>query len=62
MIYTHVLNVAAGGTSSPLDALDFGAPVRHRDDATPARLDVMLLQAAIYSFFIKSPLYKGLMS
>ena len=62
MIYTHVLNVADDGTSSPLDALDFDAPVRHRDDATPARLDVMLLQAAIYSFFVKSPFYKGLTS
>lgn len=27
MIYTHVLKVAAGGTASPLDALDPARPV-----------------------------------
>ena len=43
MIYTHVLKVAAGGTSSPLDALDFSARVRHRDDSMLAKIDVMLL-------------------
>ena len=42
MIYTHVLKIA-GGAPSPLDALDFSAPVRHRDDAMLARLDAMLL-------------------
>ena len=42
MIYTHVLKIT-GGASSPLDALDFAGPVRHRDDATLARLDAMLL-------------------
>ncbi len=42
MIYTHVLKVAAGGASSPLDALDLTAPARHRNDATLARLDAML--------------------
>ena len=42
MIYTHVLKIA-GGAPSPLDALDFNAPARHRDDATQARLDAMLL-------------------
>ncbi len=42
MIYTHVLKVAAGGASSPLDALDLTASARHRNDATLARLDAML--------------------
>ena len=42
MIYTHVLKIA-GGAPSPLDALDFNAPVRHRDDAMLARMDAMLL-------------------
>ena len=42
MIYTHVLKIA-GAAPSPLDALDFNAPVRHRDDATLARLNAMLL-------------------
>ena len=42
MIYTHVLKIA-GGAPSPLDALDFSAPVRHRDDATLAKLNAMLL-------------------
>ena len=40
--YTHVLKIA-GGVPSPLDRLDFNAPVRHRDDAMLARLDAMLL-------------------
>jgi integron integrase len=40
MIYTHVLKVA-GGAPSPLDALDFDAPRRHRDDAMLARLNAM---------------------
>ena len=43
MIYTHVLKVAAGGTSSPLDALDLTAPARHRDDALQHRLDAILI-------------------
>ena len=43
MIYTHVLKVAAGGTSSPLDAPDFSARVRHRDDSMLAKIDEMLL-------------------
>jgi integron integrase len=43
MIYTHVLKVAAGGTSSPLDALDFAAPLRHRDDAALAQVEAMPL-------------------
>ena len=43
MIYTHVLKVAAGGASSPLDALNFSAPARHRDDALPHRLDAVLI-------------------
>jgi integron integrase len=42
MIYTHVLKIA-GGAPSPLDALDFSGPVRHRDDAMLARMDAMLL-------------------
>jgi integron integrase len=40
MIYTHVLKIA-GGAPSPLDALDFNAPRRHRDDALLARLEAM---------------------
>ena len=43
MIYTHVLKVAADGTSSPLDALDLTAPARHRDDALQHRLHAMLI-------------------
>ena len=42
MIYTHVLKIA-GDVPSPLDALNFGALVRCRDDATLARPDAMLL-------------------
>ncbi len=42
MIYTHVLKVA-GGVASPLDAIDFGAPTRHRDDASLAALNEMAL-------------------
>ncbi len=40
MIYTHVLKVA-GGVASPLDAIDFGAPTRHRDDAALAAINEM---------------------
>jgi site-specific recombinase XerD len=43
MIYTHVLKVTAGGTSSPLDALDFAAPLRHLDDAALAQMEAMPL-------------------
>jgi site-specific recombinase XerD len=43
MFYTHVLKVAAGGTSSPLDALDFAAPLRHRDGAALAQVEAMTL-------------------
>jgi integron integrase len=43
MIYTHVLKVAAGGTSSPLDALNFDAPLRHREDVALARMEAMPL-------------------
>ena len=50
MIYTHVLKLAAGGTSSPLDALDFAATVRHRDDTMLARIDAMLLWVMRISF------------
>lgn len=42
MIYTHVLKIA-GGAPSPLDALDFNAPFRHRDDAMLARIEEMTL-------------------
>ncbi len=40
MINTHVLQIA-GGVPSPLDALDFNAPVRHRNDELLARLNAM---------------------
>lgn len=40
MIYTHVLKIA-GGAKSPLDAIDFNAPLRHRDDAMLARIEAM---------------------
>jgi integron integrase len=42
MIYTHVLKIA-GGALSPLDALNFDVPVRHRDDALLARIEAMTL-------------------
>ena len=32
-----------GGAPSPLDALDFDAPLRHRDDSMLAKIDAMLL-------------------
>jgi integrase len=35
MIYTHVLKVAAGGTSSPLDALDPACPAVHDGRVAP---------------------------
>ncbi len=40
MIYTHVLKIACGA-KSPLDAIDFNAPLKHRDDAMLARIDAM---------------------
>jgi integron integrase len=40
MIYTHVLQIA-GGVPSPLDAIDFSAPLRHRDDAALTALNEM---------------------
>ncbi len=42
MIYTHVLKIA-GGVPSPLDALDFDAPLRHRDDAMLKQIEAMTL-------------------
>lgn len=42
MIHTHDLKIA-GGAPSPLDALDFDAPLRHRDDSMLAKIDAMLL-------------------
>jgi integrase len=42
MIYTHVLKVA-GGAPSPLDALNFDAPLRHRDDALLKQMEAMPL-------------------
>lgn len=43
MIYTHVLKIA-GGVASPLDAIDFSAPTRCRDDAALSALNDMSLQ------------------
>ncbi len=40
MVYTHVLKIA-GGVASPLDAIDFSAPTRHRDDAALAAINEM---------------------
>jgi hypothetical protein len=42
MIYTHVLKIA-GGAPSPLDALNFDALPRHRDDALLARIQEMMI-------------------
>ena len=39
---THALKIA-GAAPSPLDALDFAAPLRHRDDAVLARMEAMAL-------------------
>lgn len=39
---THVLKIA-GGAPSPLDALNFDAPLRHRDDALLARIEEMTI-------------------
>ena len=41
-LHREVLNIA-GGAPSPLDALDFRALVRHRDDLALARLEAMPL-------------------
>ena len=41
-LHREVLNIA-GGAPSPLDALDFSGPVRHRDDLALARLEAMPL-------------------
>jgi hypothetical protein len=49
MIYTHVLKIA-GGAPSPLDALDFGAPVRHRDDEALAQLNAMPVRCTSTAF------------
>jgi integron integrase len=42
IIYTHVLKIA-GGAPSPLDALNFDAPLRHRDDAMLAQMEAMVV-------------------
>jgi integrase len=42
MIYTRALKIA-GGAPSPLDALNFDAPLRHRDDALLAQMEAMTL-------------------
>jgi hypothetical protein len=45
MIYTHVLKIA-GGVASPLDAIDFSTPTRHRDAPVLAALNDMDLNPA----------------
>jgi integrase len=41
MTYIHVLKIA-GRAPSPLNLLDFDAPLRHRDESVLARLDAMV--------------------